>query len=190
MSQIKLSSPLSEKAVRSLKIGDEVIISGTIFTGRDAVHKALSEGAKFPPGLKDGIIFHCGPIITGRRGNWSVIACGPTTSARAEPYQADVIKRLGIRAIIGKGGMGKNTLDACRSHGAVYLHAIGGAAQIYARNVKKVINCYMEEFGMPEAMWELFVEDFYTVVTMDSNGNSLHDEVEKASLACLNKSLI
>jgi fumarate hydratase class I len=125
---------------------------------------------------KDG-----GPDGTG----WRVTAAGPTTSIREEPYQADVIKRYGVRAVVGKGGMGAKTLAALREAGAVYLNAIGGAAQFYARTITSVDGVSLLEFGTPEAMWHLTVEDFPAVVTMDAHGNSLHKDVEQASATAL-----
>ncbi len=116
---------------------------------------------------------------------WRVPAAGPTTSIREEPYQADVIKRYGVRAVIGKGGMGAKTLAALKEAGAVYLNAIGGAAQFYARTIKSVDGVSLMEFGTPEAMWHLTIEDFPAIVTMDANGNSLHTDVENESAAIL-----
>ena len=171
-----LNTPISEEEIRSLKVGDTVIINGTIFTGRDAVHKYLHDGGELDP-IKNGIIYHCGPVILKEKDEYKTMAAGPTTSIREEPYQGDIINKFGIKAVIGKGGMGAKTLDACQKYGAVYLHAIGGAAQIYAQCVKKIPNVYLEQFGSPEAVWEMQVEGFPAVVTMDSHGNSLHKEV-------------
>jgi len=188
---ISLGTPISEAAIRSLKLGDEVGISGTVFTGRDAVHKYLHEGGKLPPevNLQGGILYHCGPVvIKDEQGNWKCVAAGPTTSIREEPYQWQVIRDFGLRGVIGKGGMGDKTLAACRDYGAVYLHAIGGAAQVLAECIKRVKNVYMmEEFGAPEAIWEFEVENFPAVVTIDSHGKSLHKEVLAASQAELAK---
>src|SRR5436853_7770227 len=117
-------------------------------------------------------------------------AAGPTTSIREEPYQADVIKRYGVRAVIGKGGMGTKTLAAMKEAGAVYLNGIGGAAQYYARTVERVLGVHLMEFGIPEAMWHLRVNNFAAIVTMDAHGNSLHADVEKQTgdaLAALQK---
>ena len=141
--------------------------------------------------MRDGILYHCGPVVMkDERGQWKVTAAGPTTSIREEPYQADIIQRFGVRAVIGKGGMGEKTLAACREFGCVYLHAIGGAAQVLAECIKAVRGVYfMEEFGAPEAIWELEVENFPAVVTMDSHGRSLHREVFAASQAALEKRL-
>jgi tartrate/fumarate subfamily iron-sulfur-dependent hydro-lyase beta chain len=190
---IQLTSPFTEAKVRALKVGDAVEISGVVFTGRDAVHKYLHEGGKLPPGvnLRDGVLYHCGPVVLkDEQGRWKVTAAGPTTSIREEPYQGEIIKEYGLRGVIGKGGMGDRTLAACKEHGCVYLHAVGGAAQVLAECIKSVRNVYlMEKFGAPEAVWEFEVERFPAVVTMDSHGNSLHKEVFAASQAELAKRL-
>jgi fumarate hydratase class I len=185
----KLTFPFSEEQVRALKVGNEVQITGVVFTGRDAVHKYLHEGGVLPPEVKlrDGIIYHCGPVMMKQDdGSWKCTAAGPTTSIREEPYQWQVIRDFGIRGVIGKGGMGDLTLAACKEYGCVYLHAIGGAAQVLAECVKKVRNVYMmKEFGAPEAIWELEIVDFPVVVTIDSHGNSLHKDILAASRAAL-----
>ena len=190
---IPLATPFTEEKIRALKVGDEVGITGIVFTGRDAVHKYLHDGGKLPPevNLANGILYHCGPVVLkDEQGQWKVTAAGPTTSIREEPYQADVIAQHGLRGVIGKGGMGEKTLAACQEHGCVYLHAIGGAAQVLAECVKAVRGVYfLEEFGAPEAIWELEVENFPAVVTMDSHGRSLHREVMNSSRAELEKRL-
>ena len=186
---IKLSFPFTEEKIRALKVGDEVLITGTVFTGRDAVHKYLHEGGTLPPGVsfKDGIIYHCGPVMMKQDdGTYKCTAAGPTTSIREEPYQWRVIRDFGLRGVIGKGGMGDRTLAACKEYGCVYFHGIGGAAQVLAECIKKVTNVYfLEKFGSPEAIWELAVVDFPAVVTMDSHGKSLHQEVLATSQAAL-----
>ena len=189
----KLSFPFSEEKIRALKVGDEVLISGVVFTGRDAVHKYLYEGGVLPPEVKlrDGILYHCGPVVMkDEQGNWKATAAGPTTSIREEPYQAQIIKEFGLRGVIGKGGMGDHTLAACKEYGCVYLHAVGGAAQVLAECIKKVRNVYMmEKFGAPEAIWEFEVENFPAVVTIDAHGNSLHKEIFAKSQVELAKRL-
>jgi fumarate hydratase class I len=188
---IALNTPVAEKAVRELKVGDEVAISGTLFTGRDAVHKYLHEGGELPPAVqfRDGILYHCGPvIIKDEQGGWKCVAAGPTTSIREEPYQWQIIRDFGLRGVIGKGGMGEKTVQACKEHGCVYLHAIGGAAQVLAECINSVPNVYlMERFGAPEAIWEFEVKEFPAVVTIDAHGNSLHKQVFAASQAELEK---
>ena len=150
---ISLKTPIEESAVRALNVGDEVAITGTLYTGRDAVHKYLHEGGKLPAGVdfKGGVLYHCGPVvIKDDAGAWKCVAAGPTTSIREEPYQGQVIRDFGLRGVIGKGGMGDRTLEACQKHGCVYLHAIGGAAQVLAQCIRRVKNVYMmEEFGAP-----------------------------------------
>ncbi|MGO0060649.1 fumarate hydratase [Brevibacillus fluminis] len=179
--EIVLQAPISEEQIRSLKVGDVVIINGEMHTGRDALHKYLMDH-DCPVDLNGGIIYHCGPVmLKDQEGEWHVKAAGPTTSIREEPYQGDIIKKFGIRAVIGKGGMGAKTLKALGEHGAVYLNAIGGAAQYYARCMEKVEGVDFMEFGIPEAMWHLRVKGFAAIVTMDSHGNSLHADVEKSS---------
>ncbi len=187
---MKFEFPFTEEKVRALHVGDRVEISGILFTGRDAVHKYLHEGGKLPFSLKDQIIYHCGPVVIKEKGGWKVTAAGPTTSIREEPYQAEIIEKFGIRGVIGKGGMGLKTLKACEQYGCVYLHAVGGAAQVLARAIKKVRGVYLlEKFGGPEAIWELEVENFSSIVTMDAHGKSLHEEMFAASKNRLNELL-
>jgi len=185
----KLSFPFTEEKIRALKVGDEVLISGVVFTGRDAVHKYLHDGGKLPSGVSftDGILYHCGPVVMKQPdGSWKATAAGPTTSIREEPYQWQIIRDFGLRGVIGKGGMGDRTLAACKEHGCVYLHAVGGAAQVLAECIKKARNVHFyEKFGAPEAIWEFEVIEFPAVVTMDSHGNSLHKEVFAKSQAAL-----
>jgi fumarate hydratase class I len=181
---IDLKLPVSEEAIRNLNVGDEVLISGVMITARDAAHKYMveQEATEVKEVLKDGMLYHCGPIVKKDSAGWHFVAAGPTTSKREEPYEAEVIERYGVRGVIGKGGMGERTLEACRKHGAVYLHAIGGLAVILAKSVKKVQDVHkLEEFGVPEAMWVIEVEKFPAVVTMDSHGNSLHAKVLEES---------
>jgi fumarate hydratase class I len=189
----ELTTPISEEQIRTLKVGDSVAISGLVYTGRDAVHKYLHEGGELPEGvnLEGGIIYHCGPVVVkDETGDWQVTAAGPTTSIREEPYQAGIMKKFGVCGVIGKGGMGTKTLAGCAENGGVYLHAIGGAAQVLAEHITQVGNVYfLEEFGSPEAIWELEVDQFPAVVTMDSHGKSLHAEVAEASQAVLEENL-
>jgi fumarate hydratase class I len=161
-----------------------VMISGRMFTGRDAVHSHLMKHEP-PVDLRGSVLYHCGPVAVKDGDGWRINAAGPTTSIREEPYQGEIIKRYGVRVVIGKGGMGAKTLAALQEHGAVYLNAIGGAAQFYARTIKRVDGVSLLDFGTPEAMWHLTVEDFPAIVTMDAHGNSLHKDVEEDSGAHL-----
>ena len=172
-----LTLPLSEHDVRKLKIGDNVLISGVLYTGRDAVHKfLLTNPNDFPVDLHNMVIYHCGPIVIQKEREWRVVAAGPTTSSRIEPYVADIIKNFGVRAFIGKGGLGEKTLAACKEYGCVYFSAVGGCAQVLAKAIIKVNNVFFyDEFGAPEAVWELEVKDFPAIVTMDAYGNTMHN---------------
>jgi fumarate hydratase subunit beta len=189
----KLQLPCDEQTIRNLKVGDSLELYGRIITGRDSAHHWLleHEQKEVMPFLKDSVIYHCGPVVKKHDdGHYSFAAAGPTTSAREEPFQADVIGRYGLRGVIGKGGMGPKTLKGLQEHGAVYLHAVGGTAQVLAKAVVKVEQVFqLKEFGVPEALWVISVENFPVVVTMDSHGNSLHAVVEKASKAKLDAML-
>jgi len=179
-----LNLPTDAEQLRRLKVGDEVTLSGKLVTARDEAHKYLVE--EKPTEMKELLagtfIYHCGPVMKKEGGRWRVLAAGPTTSIREEPYEATVIADYGIAGAIGKGGMGPKTLKALKDHSAVYLHAIGGLATILAESVTKVHGVYkLKEFGVPEAMWVFEVKDFPCIVTMDSHGGSLHVEIENTS---------
>ena len=178
--EVMLRAPITEEQIRALKVGDVVLVSGRMYTGRDAVHAHLMKHDP-PVDMNGSVLYHCGPVVAKQDDGWRVLAAGPTTSIREEPYQADIIKRYGVRAVIGKGGMGAKTLAGLEESGAVYLNAIGGAAQFYARCIERVEGVSLMEFGTPEAMWHLEVRDFPAIVTMDAHGNSLHSDVEQES---------
>ncbi|MCX8109424.1 MAG: fumarate hydratase C-terminal domain-containing protein [Verrucomicrobiae bacterium] len=188
---IQLTTPLSEESIRCLRVGDRVTISGSVFTARDAVHKRLAGENSLPAGVnfEGAAIYHCGPVVVqNSSGQWQILAAGPTTSARAELYLPDMIRKFGLRAVIGKGGMGTKSLHAMKTHGCVYLHAVGGAAQVLAECITAVEGVwFIDEFGAPEAMWKLLVANLPAVVTMDAHGNSLHECVRSASMAELTK---
>ncbi len=178
---VKLKTPLSDSDIKGLKVGDIVYLSGTIYTARDRAHKKiLDEGS--PIDLHGAVIFHAGPIIKSSNNNdlnYEMVAVGPTTSTRMNPYQVDVLK-LGVKAVIGKGGMDENTGNALVENKAVYLAAIGGCAALYVKSISKVKNVHWIELGIPEAIWELDVENFGPlIVAMDSFGNNLYDDVRK-----------
>ena len=202
MATYDLTIPISEEAIRSLHVGDTVHLSGVIVTGRDAAHKYMIEtfirADAVPESerslyeelrrlLHGGVIYHCGPIVRqDEEGRWHFVAAGPTTSIREEVYEPEVIAHFGLRGVIGKGGMGPGTLRACQEHGAVYFHAVGGAASLIADAVKEVVAVHKkDEFGVPEAFWVIRVEGFPVVVTMDTHGRSIHDEVEATSREAL-----
>jgi tartrate/fumarate subfamily iron-sulfur-dependent hydro-lyase beta chain len=201
-----INIPASDDAIRSLKVGDPVLLNGIMMTGRDAVHKWMADTfikkTRAPQGddlevyqaikplLDGGLIYHCGPVVAGLDdNNYRFVAAGPTTSIREEPYQGDVMRHFNLKGVIGKGGMGPKTLAACKETPGVYLHAIGGAASLIAQTVQRVLGVYKLDFGVPEAMWVIEVVDFPAVVTMDSHGGSLHAEVEASSKQVLDELL-
>ena len=200
----KLTIPISDEDILQLNVGDTVSLSGTIITGRDAAHKWMIDtfikNRREPQGddievyeairslLDGGAIYHCGPVVGGLdSGDYRFVAAGPTTSAREEPYQGDVMRHFNAKAVIGKGGMGANTLKACQEVPCVYLHAIGGAASLIAQSVRNVVGVHKLDFGVPEAMWVIEVLDFPAVVTMDSHGFSLHEQVKTQSKEALSE---
>lgn len=202
----EISIPISDEVIRSLKVGDPVAISGVMMTGRDAVHKWMIETfirkTRSPQGddleiyeaikpiLDGGIIYHCGPVVSGLdTKDYRFVAAGPTTSTREEPYQGEVMQHFNIKGVMGKGGMGPKTLAACREVPGVYFHAVGGAASLIAQSVTQVLGVYKMDFGVPEAMWVIEVKDFPAVVTMDAHGNSQHAVVEAKSKEILDKLL-
>ena len=185
---INLFYPFSGKSIRALRAGDSVSITGRIYTGRDKFHKFFADGGKLPVDFRDGALYHCGPVVVSedvRRKTedaWRVVAAGPTTSVRENPYEPDFIAKTGVRIIIGKGGMDARTLAAMKKHGCVYVQAVGGGGAVYADAVKKVAGVSMlRGFGAAEAVWHLDVVDFRGVVAMDAHGRSLFAEVESVS---------
>lgn len=184
--EVSLTTPISAEQARALHVGDVVLLNGAMHTGRDMIHHhLLSHDA--PVDLNGAALYHCGPVALKKENGWTINAAGPTTSSREEPYQAQIIRKFGIRAVIGKGGMGAKTLAALGEHGAVYLNAIGGAAQYYAQCITSVDGVDFLEFGVPEAMWHITVRGFPAIVTMDAHGNSLHERVEQSSATELAK---
>ena len=181
-----LSYPFEEEEVRALRAGDLVALSGRVFAARDRVHRYLHDGGECPVDLTDGCIYHCGPIVMKRKGEWVVTSAGPTTSIREEPYMADIIRDHGVRIVIGKGGMGERTRQACQAHGCVYLQAVGGAAAVLGQAITRVDGVFFEDtFGLAEALWLMQADALEATVTIDANGHSLHEDVALASQARL-----
>jgi len=186
VAEYRLRTPLSESDVRRLRVGDIVYLTGVIYTARDAAHRRiveyLKENKPLPFDLRGGVIYHCGPVVAKRGDQWIVLAGGPTTSTRMELYEYEVIEKLGVRMVIGKGGMGKRTAEACAKYGAVYATYTGGAGVLAAQSIKRVLDVYWLDLGIPEAVWVFEVEDFGPlVVAIDSTGRNLIEEVVEAS---------
>lgn len=201
-----LNIPFTADTIYSLKVGDPVLLRGVMLTGRDAAHKWMVDTfikktrqpqgddldvyAAIKPLLAGGVIYHCGPVVAGLdTRQYKFVAAGPTTSIREEPYQGMVMKHFNLMGVIGKGGMGDKTLAACAEVPGVYLHAIGGAASLIAQTVTRVLGVYKLDFGVPEAMWVIEVNDFPVVVTMDAHNGSLHARIEAHSKAVLQELL-
>lgn len=194
MVEYRLRVPLSEEDVRKLRVGDIVYLTGVIYTARDAAHRRiieyLREGKPLPFDLRGGVIYHCGPVVAKKDGQWVVVAGGPTTSARMELYEYEVIEKLNVRVVIGKGGMGKRTAEACTKYGAVYATYTGGAGVLAAQSIKRVIDVHWLDLGIPEAVWVFEVEDFGPlVVAIDSTGRNLIEEVLEESVKRKNELL-
>jgi fumarate hydratase subunit beta len=202
----EITIPISDETIRSLKVGEPVLLTGTMVTGRDTAHKWLIDTfikkTRAPLGddlqvyeelkklFNGSVIYHCGPVVSGLdTKDYKFVAAGPTTSIREEPYQADVMKHFNLKGVIGKGGMGAKTLKGCEETPGVYFHAIGGAASFIAQSVKKVLGVYKLEFGVPEALWVIEVKDFPAVVTMDAHGGSQHAVVDESSKKVLDELL-
>ena len=202
----EINIPIADETIRNLHCGDAVLLNGVMLTARDAAHKWMTDTfirkqrpqagddaqvhAELKRLLQGSLIYHCGPVVSGlETKEYAFVAAGPTTSIREEPYQADVLKHFNVKGVIGKGGMGTKTLQACTDTPAVYLHAIGGAASFLAQRVTRVLGVLKLEFGVPEAMWVIEVKQFPAVVTMDSHGESLHARVEAQSRAVLDRLL-
>ena len=178
----RLDYPFTSEQVGALRAGQFVLVSGLVYTARDRMHKYLFEGGKSPVGLKDAALYHCGPVVVRKESDWVVRAAGPTTSIREEPYLPRIVKDHGVRVIIGKGSMGKKTEAACKAGGCVYLHAVGGAAQVLADKVVAVKGVHFgAEFGLAEAMWVLELKDFPAIVAIDSRGTNLLRKVQSSS---------
>ena len=202
----ELTIPISDETIRELKVGEPVLLTGVMVTGRDTAHKWMAETfikktrapmdddlqvyEELKKLLNGSVIYHCGPVVSGLdTKEYKFVAAGPTTSIREEPYQADVMKHFNLKGVIGKGGMGPKTLKGCQETPGVYFHAIGGAASFIAQSVTKVLGVYKMEFGVPEAFWVIEVKDFPAVVTMDANGGSQHAVVDESSKKVLDELL-
>lgn len=178
----RLETPLSEEDVRKLRVKDTIYVTGTVVTARDGAHKRalefLREGRRLPVDLAGLAVFHCGPLVKREAGEWRVVAAGPTTSARMEPLEGEFLEGLGVRVIIGKGGMGSKTTEAMGRFGVVYGAFTGGAAVLAAKSIVKVRGVEWLDLGLPEALWILEVKRFGPlIVAIDSHGNNLYSDV-------------
>ncbi len=187
MATYHLSTPLKEEDMRKLNVGDVVYISGTIFTARDMAHLKirglLEQGEALPKDFTGAAVFHAGPVcLKNEDGSWRLNVIGPTTSIRMEPY-ADMVGKLGVKAVLGKGGMAEDTQEACKKYGYVYFQAAPGCAAKLAQGVERIVDVNWFEMGMPEAVWHLEAKEFGPlVVGMDTKGCSIYADLKKAAL--------
>jgi len=186
MATYRLRTPISEEEVRKLKVGDIIYVSGIMVTARDSAHRRAMEllkaGQELPVDLKDGVLYHCGPVAQKVGEEWRIVSAGPTTSSRMEVFEADFIEATGVRVIVGKGGMGAKTTQACKEHGAVYAAFTGGCGALAAKAIKRVVKVKWLDLGIPEALWVFEVEDFGPmVVTIDAHGNNYHEEIARVA---------
>ena len=182
MATLKFKTPISEAEIRKVKVGDIIYISGTAITARDEAHiraiEYLEKGKKLPVEFKEGVVYHCGPLMRTKDGGWEVLAAGPTTSMRMDSLEATFIEKLRPSVLIGKGGMGKKTAEAAKNFGVIYCDFTGGAAVLAAKAVEKVEGVEWLDLGMPEALWIFKIHEFGPlVVTIDCTGKNLHDDL-------------
>lgn len=179
MGTYRLTTPLSDSDVAKLRIGDTVYISGVVVSARDSAHRRMLEVGP-PIDLRGGVIYHAGPVVRRKDGGWEVLSMGPTTSARMEAFQADVIERFGVKLVVGKGGMGKRTAEAMKKYVAAYAIFTGGAGVLAARAIKRVVDVYWLDLGVAEAMWVLEVENFGPLTVMiDPTGRNFYEEARE-----------
>jgi len=180
----RLKTPLSTEEVAKLRVGDTVYVSGVVVAARDSAHKRMLEymerGERLPVDLRGGVIYHVGPVARKTEKGWEVISAGPTTSARMETFEAEVIERLGVKLVVGKGGMGRRTAEAMRRHVAAYAIFTGGAGVLAAKAIERVVDVHWLDLGMAEAMWVFEVENFGPLTVMiDSTGRNYYDELRE-----------
>lgn len=185
MAEYHLTTPISEDDARKLKIGDIVYVTGEhVYTARDEAHERALEmyekGEKTPVDFEGSVVYHVGPLAWQKDGKWKVVSAGPTTSARMELFEDEFLRKYKARILVGKGGMGQKTLSALKEVGAVYTSYTGGCGALAAKGLKEVTNYLWSDLGMPEALWVITAEEFGPLlVTMDSHGNSMHDDMDK-----------
>ena len=179
MSKRILTTPIKDADITDLKIGDIVYLSGTLVTCRDVAHRRLIEHKReLPVDIRDKAILHAGPIVRKNEdGSHEMISIGPTTSMRMEKFEKDFIAQTGVKLIIGKGGMGTETQEACKEHTALHLVYPAGNAVFAATKVKEIVDAQWTDLGMPETLWVCEVEEFGPlIVSIDTKGRNVFEE--------------
>ncbi len=174
-----LSTPIKDEDLESLNVGDVVYLSGTLVTCRDVAHRRLIElGRELPVDLKGKAIFHAGPIVVEKDdGKFEMISIGPTTSMRMEKFEKEFIEQTGVKLIVGKGGMGPNTVEGCQTHKAVHAVFPGGCAVLAATKVEEIEGAEWRDLGMPETLWVNRVKEFGPlIISIDTKGNNLFQQ--------------
>lgn len=181
MMEYHFNLPLKSEDIDKLNVGDVLYITGKIFTARDEAHRLMLESNEIPFNPSDMALYHCGPLMKKDKERWIPVSAGPTTSSRMEIFEDRFIEKFKIKLIIGKGGMGKNTLKALQKYTCIYTSYIGGAGALAADRISEVENVYwLDELGMPEAVWIFKVKEFGPlIVAMDSKGNSIYEQLIK-----------
>ncbi len=185
MAEYHLTTPISEEDARKLKVGDVVYVTGEhVYTARDEAHERalhmFEKGEKPPVDFEGSVIYHVGPVAWQKDGKWKIVSAGPTTSIRMELFEDEFLRKYKARILVGKGGMGKKTLDALKEVGSVYCSYTGGCGALAAKGLKEVRAYLWDDLGMPEALWVITAEEFGPLlVTMDSHGNSMHADMEE-----------
>jgi len=179
-----LKIPISDDDITKLRIGDTIYVSGILVSARDSAHvrmvESIRKGEKLPVDLKGGVIYHAGPVALKQGDTWRIISMGPTTSARMDDFEPEVIEKLGVKLVIGKGGMGPKTTEAMRKFKAAYAIFTGGAGVLAAKAIKRVLGVHWLDLGIAEAMWILEVENFGPLtVVIDSYGNNYYEDLRK-----------
>ena len=189
MTEYHLTTPISEEDARKLNVGDIVYVTGEhVYTARDEAHERALEmyekGEKPPVDFEGSVVYHVGPVAWQKDGKWEIVSAGPTTSIRMELFEDEFLRKYKARIIIGKGGMGAKTLNALKEVGAVYCSFTGGCGALAAKGLKEVRAYLWDDLGMPEALWVITAEEFGPLlVTMDSHGKSIHDEMDRTVAA-------
>ena len=184
MANFKLKTPISEEEIRKIRVGDILHLSGIAITARDHAHiqalEYLEQGKEIPVDFKGLVLYHCGPLVRKKDGGWEVLAAGPTTSMRMDSLEGQFIEKFRPSVVIGKGGMGKNTAEAAKKFGAIYCDFTGGAAVLAAKAIEEIQGVEWLDLGMPEALWIFKINEFGpVVVTIDSTGKNLHDDLTR-----------
>lgn len=174
-----LTTPISAEDLKDIKVGDIIYLNGSMTTCRDVAHRRLvEEGRELPVDVKNNAIFHAGPIIRPLENDkFEMVSVGPTTSMRMEKFEYEFVQKSGVRVIIGKGGMKKNTERACKEFGAIHCVFPAGNAVVAATEVEEIVRAEWRDLGMPETLWNCRVKEFGPlIVSIDTEGNNLFEE--------------